>query len=595
MKKSKKILLLGFLLVLHDFAFAQNYLSIKEKLGKTCLYKVNCVDSIIFESEEKNSISNNLIVFDKSGQSSNYLVSDIDSIYFIKKTLSNKNGFVIIRVDDNHPSSEILPMANLLEKYGFRLVNAFNPGAATKDMVSAVKVLYSHGHEIVDHTPQHTTSGVYMRTKAQVNRFIGMPGVEKIEGLMIYLDWIYPELEKCIVLNDSIETIAGSSYIKKNNSTLTTSDLIFTSEFGWVLLKNINTNKATVIHPKSHEELFFKKSAKEQLYKCDSYSTFITEDGLKSLMLASQLWFEDLGLNYYKYWCMCGGNWAIANSETIRNAGIQMGYLGGSTHSNDGNIPMTYNQSNTLSRWATQIQTISTEATPSNELKRFIANEVAKHRGLVDLSHMGYKCPAITTLFSGTDEEKFVQYLKNLEDVLKFCYENEIPVLTYKEANEVLYDSVSNPNINVLPPLYVDLTSQGYPDGYTLNKKTVLVDSIGVSEDRFHSLEINGNGFVFKINNIGGFEKGENIFSFYSKASTDVVLTLVINSAKGGKILEKISIPVYASGSFVKYSKVINIPNDFDLFNVEVSVSNNDNNDFCLSGMYIGKEYYLPK
>jgi len=427
--RAKKIQLLIMFAFFIEYSNAQEVLSIQEHEGTINQFKIFNIDSISFNvNTSKDSTNKSFLIHEKSGSVLKYDVSTIDSLTFVKRNVLNKRGFVIIRVDDNYPSKEIVPMANVLDKFGYKLSYSFNPGIATRDMIDAAKTIQLNGHEITDHTPNHTTAYADMRTKEQASRFVGIPGVERIDNLRIYFDWVYPDLSSCIVANDSIEITAGSGVIKLRTKAIPIwTQQIYTTEFGWILLTNITSNQATAIHAKSGQKLVFAKSSKEPLYLIDSYSVIPSVDGMKALMSASQILFNDLGIQCDKYWVMCGGPWAIGKGAVLREAGTPLGYFGGSEHSYSGNIQMTYNQINPLSRWSSSILSIQSDITPVSTLKRVIANEVAKHLGVIDLVHMWYKNKTYCTIFTGTNDEKLQLYLNNLEEMLRFCYDNDIP------------------------------------------------------------------------------------------------------------------------------------------------------------------------
>jgi len=590
---TKKVHLLLLFIFFFSNLNAQDIMCIQEQEGTINQLKIYNIDSISFNQNPQDvNPKRSIMIHENGGSVLNYNIAQIDSLTFTKRNIKNKQGFVIIRVDDDYPSKEIVTMANVLDKYGFKLTNCFNPSIANDDMIDAVKALQKNGHEITDHTPNHTTAFADMKTKAQINKFVGLPGVERIDGLRVYFNWAYPTLSSCIVPNDSIETTAGSSIIKilsKINPLWT--QQIYTTEFGWILLSNFANNQAIALQAKSREKVVFTKSSKEQLYIVDSYSVNPTIDGMKAMMLASQTMFEYLDIQYSKYWVMCGGPWAMAMGDIICAAGTPMGYFGGSEISTDGNIQITYNQNNPLSRWSSNILSIQSDITPAASLKRTIANEVAKHLGVIDLVHMWYKNSQYCTIFTGTNEEKFKQYLENLEEMLRFCYDNDIPVVTYKEAINLTINSKTDPTTNVLPPLYRDLTSQGFPDGYSLDSKTAWINSFGVPEDKGYSFTRVGNGNIFWISKIGGFEKGENTFSFYAKGQSGSSLVIAIGNSIKAITYQVVKIPILnASNQFVKFETKINFPENVDFFNFGVSVVGNEDHDFYISGMYIGKK-----
>ncbi len=560
---------------------------------------ISYIESItLINNQSIDNKAQNINLFYNDGQKGEYKISDIDSLTFESRMLMPKQGFVVFRVDDNHPSTEMIPMAKLMEKYGYKMVWAFNSALINVDKNDLIKTLnyfQQHGHEIVDHTPNHTTGYADILNSQNIRKFSGRAGVEKIIGNRVIFDWVYPDLSKCISLNDSIETTADSSIIKFNTTNITTDDHVYTSEFGWVCVKNIVNNQATAIQNKTRQDLIYSKSSKEQLYKVNYLNVHPTVDGMKSLLLASQLNFESLGINYYKYWCHPGGTWAHSNTQVIHDACFCSGYQGGSELEIPQTSILSYNQSDSLSRWCSYPGAVSTKNSTDlipSDWEKLVAGEIAKHNGFIDLGHMWYRYPPHGKTLTGTDEQKFQQFFDNLEEMLRFCYNNNIHVLSYNDVVRVLYDGLPHPDCNIIPPLYVNLTHQGFPDGYTLDVKTMVVETLGVTEDHGFCLKHYGNGVVFWIKKMGGFEKGQNTFSFYAKTNdnSNKYIRVKISSEQTGKTYQTINVPISgASDSFVKFQTTLDIPAYSDLYTLEVDIAGNDNQDFYISGMYLGK------
>lgn len=586
--------LVAFLLMISIIcnSFAQEFFCVYRTGEDVLKYSIKNTESISFkESFDKYNYCKEMWMHQKDGEVIKIDISSLDSIRFVRKKISDKRGFVIIRVDDSQPSKEIIPMSKVLDKYGFKMVYCFNASNVNKDIIEGVLDYQSRGHEVTDHTPNHTTAYADLSNVKQARTLAGI-GVRKIDGVRVYFDWDSPSLATKIVNNKYVTFTENTDVIEGDFSSIKISaPLIYSNEFGWVALKNITTSKATAVDPQTGEKKIFSEKSVEQMYVSDYYSFTVSVDGMKALMLASRMRFIDLGLKPPYVWCMCGGPWAMGKGSVIRDAGATFGYIVGSEHSYPtGNIPITYNQANPISRWATPLITVSTETKRADEVKRIIANDIAKHKVVIEMGHMSYKDPAVTTLFQGTNEEKFEQYLASLDQVLEFCYENDIQVLTYKDLVNTIYESQQDSLSNLFPPLYSDLTSQGFPDGYKLDTATTLIKSEGVENDHLHSLKRSGNGNLFMIESIGGLEKGKNVLTFYAKGTDNATVNVLITSENSEIKYSNATIKILgAKEDFVHHSTTIEIPPNLDLCTISVTISNNVGKDISISGMFLGK------
>lgn len=591
MKKS--VLSLFVFLFLSFLSFAQGKILLHQRSGENIKMRIKTTDSLSFRvMDPLSSSEQKLCVYDKNGTIQTFDVNVIDSITYEKNTISEKNGFVLFRVDDSHISNELLPMASVFEKYGFKMINCFNPSIINDDIRKGILEFQKRGHEITDHTPNHTTGFADMSTEIEAKSFIGMPGVKEVNGLRVIFDWKGPDLSNCIVKDEFIEINSGSNLIKGSISKIAFPDeLIYTVEYGWVMLKQVSNTQAIALDPKTRQVITFMNNSTEQLYKAYTYAFFPTVEAMSALMKASQILFKDIGLRSPTIWCMCGGPWAMGRGDIIRDAGRSLGYLGGSEQSYpNGNIPLTFNQSNPLSRWSMQPQSINMDSYGPTEIIKRISNDVAKHKGVSILGHMSYKDTTLSVVYRGIKTEIQSKFLNNLDVILKFCFDNDIPVVTYHDIISNLFDKDSDSLINVMPSLYNDLTSQGYPDGYSLDAGTSTIKDDGVLEDKGYSLKRKGTGSIFKITGLGGLERGSNKFTFYAKGPENTNLIFDVRSLNEEKTYSSILKTITgASSSFVKFETNIDIPNNVDSFTLEVRISNVGGKDFSISGMYLGK------
>ncbi len=58
-------------------------------------------------------------------------------------------------------------------------------------------------------------------------------------------------------------------------------------------------------------------------------------------------------------------------------------------------------------------------------------------------------------------------YIAMMDSLLEWADTNNIPIDTYDNWIDKLYNNVPDPYENIIPPLNVDLDENGIPDGYT--------------------------------------------------------------------------------------------------------------------------------
>ena len=98
------------------------------------------------------------------------------------------------------------------------------------------------------------------------------------------------------------------------------------------------------------------------------------------------------------------------------------------------------------------------------QCKEFIADRIAKHH-VFDWKKLIYLVWCFIRWLEG--------FLDRTEKLIQWCIANNIPIRTYSEWADILYNQIPNPNENIIPPLNVDLDSNTVPDGYNLTEKEI--------------------------------------------------------------------------------------------------------------------------
>lgn len=594
----KYILLLIFLVFGVYKVHANELVSIYNKLDSVVIFDFNKIDSITFSpiienseifNSDKKELQFKMVVNQKMGSISNFNMSKLDSVVIKKKYPSNKRGGVVFRVDDTQSVYEMDAMSKIFDKYGFKMSNILIWDYSTANIQNFMHQFQARGHEIADHTAHHNTGFADMMTNEQVAIFYGLPGVRKIEGKRVYFKWVYPDLKDCKVNDQQISTISGSSTIKGNfNIVNSPTEVIYTNEFGWVHLKNKTENSATatdITTYSSTQQLIFSSNSTQQLYKTPISNIYLDEDATSALLLATRTISDDWGFNRPRFWAFLWNNSAEVRAEMIKKVGPKYGYVGSVCYNNQQLYhDMNYNQHDSIARWNQSPFTFFTENLSVLEAERHIVDRVAKHQIAVDCCH--FWCKSMPE-YSGTSKERIQQYLLKIDSILQFCYQNNINVLTHEQASILMYDTPQDSSTNMMPPLYNDITKQGFPDGYTLKSGTAIINNDGVEVDKSYSLRRKGNGTLFTITDIGGFDKGKNIFSFYAKGPENTTITISIT---GGGETRKSSLKIVgAANQYIQFETSLDIPQKYDKFDIKVDISDNPNQNISLSGMYFGK------
>lgn len=597
----KKLSVLGFVFLVTTLGWAQDMMFIYRKSAEPLKFVFNKIDSVMLAN---NRFASNMLQVYLRDSVVELPQSDIDSILFRPIAYNDKRGFVIFRVDDTQYYTEIAAMSKVFDKYGFKMVNIYNMNAGfSANLWNTMIAFQNMGHEIGDHTPNHTTAYTDLVTDKQVQQFVGLPGVEKIVGRRIYFKWTYPRMSSCLQPGKMIHTIAGSSTIYGDFAGVKApEDVIYTSEFGWVHLIDKTDTSATVIKIQNYWEakkLMFTEPSNEQLYKAYIYDVYLDEDALSALLLSSRVLFDHYKYKRPVFWAFTGNYLAVVRAETMKNVGPKFGYIGSiCPNLQHRTVPFNYNQKDSLIRWSQTGTSFFVENNTALKSMQHISNMVAKHQVAIDNGHFWYKNPAKCPQYKGTNTEKLVQYLATLDSVLRFCYDNDIAVLPYERAIPLMFDQKQDSTINMIPPLYNDLTNQGFPDGYTMGPNVTLVKGDGVAEDKFYALKRKSNGHLFSILGTGGFDQGINRLSFYAKGADNSSITVTVNyytKAGGFTDVRKTVVKVTgATTSFVKFESNLEIPASYDhIVDVRVDVNNNldnnFNNDMSVSGMFLGK------
>ncbi|MCX6186544.1 MAG: T9SS type A sorting domain-containing protein, partial [Bacteroidetes bacterium] len=247
--------------------------------------------------------------------------------------------------------------------------------------------------------------------------------------------------------------------------------------------------------------------------KLSVYDIKMSKDALKLLVERTRYVYDSLGLPKPKTWIQPGGPCAQLNKQEVKELmGLEYGFTAGATYPTPSY--KMYNEVDSLKnkRFAMQNLDINDESNYFQSLINIIADNTAKHTHSFTLSHF-------YNPIGGWDS-----YLGRTDSLLAWCKLNDIPIRNTNKWASIMFDSIPNPYVNVIPDLYTDLNYNGIPDGYT-GPFADFDSTDGVTRSKGRSMSRSTNGMYYSINLLGGVEKGWNRLSMYTKGafSTDSI------------------------------------------------------------------------
>ena len=492
----------------------------------------------------------------------------------------SKIGGVCFRVDDNH-EWKWTEYTGLFDAHGYKICIAMNPGILVPGYVDAIRFfLVGNGHEIADHTPNHTT---FYFTSANAGKYTGMPGVDHVRGDTI-----------CLAI-DRIDTVNSPS-----------GELLMNVRggFGYVLRNSIPGDLR--IYPvlgiySPEKKLFFRvtnqnllgNSSKNPVFglstawnesssiSLDSvrfravhfFDVHMKDKAVELLVKRSQELFRQYNLPVPTTWIQPGGSSPYLPPDQLQI----LGQASAATY------PVTalkcFNEFNPLgdSQFAMQadfdLDTISVK-----DFKKLVATMMAKHFGLVGVTHLSS---------SADSQTAWEAYLNKTASMLAWCKQTGIPVMTQRALTSVLYNSVQDPHTNIFPALNVDRDGDGNPDGFGPADGT-LSRNDGVPASGGLSFSLSTAGTLCRVRDLGGLEKNKNLFSIWTKGETgdsvDVIFTL---HSKTGHV--KIQRFPATTPLWTRYSTIVTIPDDVSTCDIAINAVVTGTSPVKISGVFMAK------
>src|SRR3990172_94639 len=368
-------------------------------------------------------------------------------------SLVSKRGGICFRTDDNQLLSRYLEYDALFNKYNQKFTFAINLGKSkiTSNYINVIKQMQASGHEMMDHTPTHGTN--FFTTFLDTSYYSQHPGVHQIySNSAIKLKYSPVDIlnaKRKGYVNISKDTITSTNGVFSGFSKGEDFYLYFPTLDKLVLIDPTNgwIDQNTVwvkdfwkgwVDLGTHQNIRF--------YNFDYYNVHLTIEGLRALAE------ETLRLiNYYNLerpytWIQPGGYCLQVHNSEVKQAMAELGYKSAGTSIGSLKVFNEYNPNNDK-QFGMHLGDFRQDTWDLNTCKQKIADRIAKHHVLIGSSHFNR-----SELLGG-----WSVILAMTEKLIQWCIANDIPIRTYSEWGDILYNQIPNPNENIFPPLNVDL------------------------------------------------------------------------------------------------------------------------------------------
>ena len=515
-----------------------------------------------------------------------FCLININSIY--SQNFVSKKGGICFRTDDDQEISKYLEYAALFNKYNQKFCLAINLGRPeiTPVYIDGLKQIQASGHEIMDHTPIHETN--FFTTILPTDYYVNNPGVQRILGNKIEL--------KYVPVN--IGDAERSGYVNVNGNIITSTSGIFSSFsksncyiyfpalnkllyiYSWIDQNTIQVTDfwRNDIDLGTHNNI--------QFYNFDQLKVHLTIDAWKALAEETLRLAEYYNLQRPYTWIQPGSYFPrVYRNEAKQAWGDALGYKSAGLYPEPSlKVFNEYNPNNDK-QFGMDWGDFRDDIWTLKQSERYIADGIAKHHVLIGHTHL---------LYNTDDGSKidWQDFLNRTEGLLQWCVANNIPIRTYSEWADILYNKVPDPNENIFPPLNVDLDGNNYPDGYNW-EAGVLIKNDGVPTVNDYAYTISSKGNLCSINDLGGLEKGTNDFEIWTKGAPGDFIEVVFKVGSQNFIYkfpaESSEWTKYNLAQSVNGNTSLNIPIDVSLINVTIRCSNYSSGEVRISGMKLAK------
>lgn len=461
-----------------------------------------------------------------------FLYGNISSLRSqVQNPISDKQGGICFRVDDNQSKEHYSEYAAIFDKYNYKACFSLNIKwllIYKPAVIDTLLKMQHNGHEIMDHTPNHRTQ--YLTNISDTSFYSGRSGVDHISNDTVCLRW--ESVKRDSYNDEGLIDINGNNVISMNNGEFYNVDAVYIYAIYLPIMNKIfrvgNVKNSVRTDP---DTLAITSFWDEQINIGTFYGLQYDKIGLVDVKMAdsaiyllaelTHITFEQAKLNFPKTWIQPG--WPTPRfyrEEIKRIIESNFGYTGAATYPN--RAFKCYNEYNDSDdkQFGVQWEDFNEDEWTLQQNKSIIADRIARHYVSIGNSHFNY------TLLPGG----WTGYIGRVDSLLIWCKENNIPVFTQSKWTDILYKTPQDPSINIFPNLNIDLDKNHIPDGF-YTKSSGYTDgffdtSSGVPESNNRSFRINRIGSICFINDLGGLEKDTNDFHIWTKGPSGSIITV---------------------------------------------------------------------
>jgi hypothetical protein len=468
----------------------------------------------------------------------------------IKAQQVDKISGVCFRIDDVQTPSNLRALDSVFSKHGKHFTYAPNPQIAnytqTNEFWSTLKLIQSKGNEIGDHSPNHYTQ-FFDVSNADSNKFKNRKGIDHIKivnnppvyGTRVCLK--YNVLDGSGIGDESNVDIKNNIIISKLNGEFSNQKIYgnvksvvyfylptLNQVVGFHGFKNSNSNDPDTANIRTfwNEEIDLGTINNIPYKKLSNYDVEVDKDGFRIMLQFSLDIFKSKGVNAPTVWIQPGGETPYLSKKYISDiCGDEFGYKSGATYpgSIKGFNEADYERNKAFNM---QWQDFQEENQTVEQIKNIIVDRFARHTLSFGSNHLG--------VFGANFPVNTI--INNIDQILGWCVQNNIPVYTYSEWSNLIYKSQTNPENNILPPLQNDLDKDGKIDGY--NELNGLDTLSGISQSNYRALTAFSSKTMFQITRLSGVETGLNNISLYAKGNTGNKVSFYIDFPEISKFVQ---------------------------------------------------------
>ncbi|MFY8020575.1 MAG: T9SS type A sorting domain-containing protein [Bacteroidia bacterium] len=440
------------------------------------------------------------------------------------QTISSMQAGVTFRFDDYQDPIKLEKIRTVFNKHGKKFVYALNAqiGDLREDpnYWPTVKKLANDGHELLDQSPNDLTQFFQFMPNENTSVYLNKPGVDHINEKERKVCLKYTLKNTNGLGNEGKVKIKDNMLISVNNGEWDSDKLWGSNYFSHIYLpsknqllgiayfynNNPNDPDTAMIRSFWIEEMNFADEANLDYRKINPYEIEIHENGIQLLAQKSLEIFAKYELPKPQVFIHPGGQTPYIPSTVIEKIyGKQFGYTCGNSYPQLLNTYLMPNPNGT-NRFRISGGDFTEEYYSVDQIKKIISDNIARHFTSISINHLSD--------WGGASPIDSI--VKKLDIILAWCNTNNIPVRTFSEVYEDMYEDKFDPERNIFPSFGTDLNQDGIPDGITLTVAR-LEPNGGVSPSFPIAYSSNETKPMLNIQTLGGISKGWNVLSMYTK------------------------------------------------------------------------------